>query len=155
MDKNMEEKIISVANYIIENKATIIQTAEHFNMSPSSIKKYINSKDKLPSIDIELFKKVKETQMGITLEGQIKGGKTGTTKGNSYLGKEKILYLIDEMLNKDLTYEEAEKMFGVPSSTIYDGVKRFADKERLLRLEEMYAKHREQNPKNEDVKKMN
>lgn len=155
MDKNMEEKIIAVANYIVDNKATIIKTAEHFNMSSSSIKKYINNKDKLPSIDIELFKKVKEAQMGITLEGQIKGGKTGTTKGNSYLGKEKILYLIDEMLNKDLTYEEAEKMFGVPSSTIYDGIKRFADKERLSRLEDMYAKHREQNPKNEDGKKMN
>ena len=47
MDKNMEEKIIAVANYIVDNNATIIQTAEHFNMSPSSIKKYINSKDKL------------------------------------------------------------------------------------------------------------
>ena len=61
MDKNMEEKIRVVANYIVDNKATIIKTAEHFNMSPSSIKKYINSKDKLQSIDIELFKKVKET----------------------------------------------------------------------------------------------
>ena len=79
-------------------------------MSPSSIKKYLNSKDKLQSIDIELFKKVKEAQMGITLDGQIKGGKTGSTKGNSYLGKEKVLCLIDEMLDKDLTYEEAEKM---------------------------------------------
>ena len=39
MDKNMEEKIIAVANYIVDNNATIIQTAEHFNMSPSSIKK--------------------------------------------------------------------------------------------------------------------
>ena len=56
-------------------------------MSPSSIKKYLNSKDKLQSIDIELFKKVKEAQMGITLDGQIKGGKTGSSKGNSYLGK--------------------------------------------------------------------
>ena len=152
MDKNMEEKIITVANYIVDNNATIIQTAEHFNMSPSSIKKYINSKDKLQSIDIELFKKVKEAQMGITLDGQIKGGKTGSTKGNSYLGKEKVLYLIDEMLDKDLTYEEAEKMFGVPSSTIYDGVKRFADKERLSRLEDMYAKHRIQNSKEENIK---
>ena len=151
MDKNMEEKIIAVANYIVDNKATIIQ-AEHFNMSPSSIKKYLNSKDKLQSIDIELFKKVKEAQMGITLDGQIKGGKTGSTKGNSYLGKEKVLCLIDEMLDKDLTYEEAEKMFGVPSSTIYDGVKRFADKERLSRLEDMYAKHRIQNPKEENIK---
>lgn len=151
MDKNIEEKIIAVANYIVDNNATIIQTAEHFNMSPSSIKKYINSKDKLQSIDIELFKKVKEAQMGITLDGQIKGGKTGSTKGNSYLGKEKVLCLIDEMLDKDF-YEEAEKMFGVPSSTIYDGVKRFADKERLSRLEDMYAKHRIQNPKEENIK---
>ena len=47
MDKNMEEKIITVANYIVDNKATIIKTAEHFNMSTSSIKKYINGKDKL------------------------------------------------------------------------------------------------------------
>lgn len=39
MDKNMEEKIITVANYIVDNNATIIQTAEYFNMSPSSIKK--------------------------------------------------------------------------------------------------------------------
>ena len=76
MDKNMEEKIRAIANYIVDNNATIIQTAEYFNMSPSSIKKYINSKDKLQSIDIELFKKVKEAQMGITLDGQIKGGKT-------------------------------------------------------------------------------
>lgn len=38
MDKNMEERIITVANYIVDNKATIIQTAEHFNMSTSSIK---------------------------------------------------------------------------------------------------------------------
>ena len=56
------------------------------------------------------------------------------------------------MLDKDLTYEEAEKMFGVPSSIIYDGVKRFADKERLSRLEDMYAKHRIQNPKEENIK---
>ena len=152
MDKNMEERIIAVANYIVDNKATIIKTAEHFNMSPSSIKKYINSKDKLQSIDIELFKKVKEAQISVIIDGQIKGGKTGSTKGNSYLGKEKVLCLIDEMLDKDLTYEEAEKMFGVPSSTIYDGVKRFADKERLSRIEDMYAKHRIQNPKEENIK---
>ena len=92
--------------------------------------------------------------MGITLDGQIKGGKTGSSKGNSYLGEEKVLYLIDEMLDKDLTYEEAEKMFGVPSSTIYDGVKKFADadKERLSRLEDMYAKYRVQNSKEENIK---
>ncbi len=69
MDKNMEEKVRAVANYIVDNKATIIQTAEHFNMSTSSIKKYINGKDKLQSIDVELFKKVKEAQMSVTIYG--------------------------------------------------------------------------------------
>lgn len=88
MDKNMEEKIIAVANYIVDNKATIIQTAEHFNMSPSSIKKYINSKDKLQSIDIELFKKVKETLMGITLVGQI--DHINKEKNNNLEGKDII-----------------------------------------------------------------
>ena len=88
MDKNMEEKIITVANYIVDNNATIIQTAEHFNMSPSSIKKYINSKDKLQSIDIELFKKVKEAQMGITLDGQI--DHINKEKNNNLEGKDII-----------------------------------------------------------------
>lgn len=88
MDKNMEEKIITVANYIVDNNATIIQTAEHFNMSPNSIKKYINSKDKLQSIDIELFKKVKEAQMGITLVGQI--DHINKEKNNNLEGKDII-----------------------------------------------------------------
>lgn len=48
--------------------------------------------------------------------------------------------------------KKQKKMFGVPSSTIYDGVKRFADKERLSRLEDMYAKHRVQNSKEENIK---
>ena len=88
MDKNMEEKIRVVANYIVDNNATIIQTAEYFNMSPSSIKKYINSKDKLQSIDIELFKKVKETLMGITLVGQI--DHINKEKNNNLEGKDII-----------------------------------------------------------------
>lgn len=103
MDKNMEEKIIAVANYIVDNNATIIQTAEHFNMSPSSIKKYINSKDKLQSIDIELFKKVKEAQMSVIIDGQIKGGKIGSREGVRSISEEKLTYIMDEMIEKDLT----------------------------------------------------
>ena len=101
MDKNMEERIIAVANYIVDNKATIIQTAEHFNMSPSSIKKYINSKDKLQSIDIELFKKVKEAQMSVIIDGQIKGGKIGSREGVRSISEEKLTYIMDEMIEKD------------------------------------------------------
>ena len=42
MDKNMEEKIRVVANYIVDNKATIIKTAEHFNINSKNIRRYIS-----------------------------------------------------------------------------------------------------------------
>lgn len=124
MDKNMEERIITVANYIVDNKATIIQTAEHFNMSPSSIKKYINSKDKLQSIDIELFKKVKEAQMSVIIDGQIKGGKIGSREGVRSISEEKLTYIMDEMIEKDLTLKQVEEIYGIPTSTLYDSIEK-------------------------------
>ena len=42
MKEELKNKIIEVANYIIENKVTINECSEHFNISVSSIKKYIN-----------------------------------------------------------------------------------------------------------------
>lgn len=124
MDKNMEERIITVANYIVDNKATIIQTAEHFNMSTSSIKKYINSKDKLQSIDIELFKKVKEAQMSVIIDGQIKGGKIGSREGVRSISEEKLTYIMDEMIEKDLTLKQVEEIYGIPTSTLYDSIEK-------------------------------
>ena len=143
MDKNMEEKIITVANYIVDNKATIIQTAEHFNMSPSSIKKYINSKDKLQSIDIELFKKVKETQMGITLDGQIKGGKTGSREGVYSINKEKLDYIMDEMIEKDLTLKQVEEIYDIPSSTLYESIEKTDDLGKKELIYDMYRHHKQ------------
>lgn len=155
MDKNMEEKIIAVANYIVDNKATIIQTAEHFNMSPSSIKKYINSKDKLQSIDIELFKKVKEAQMGITLDGQIKGGKTGSREGVYSINKEELAYIMDEMIEKDLTLKQVEKVYGIPTSTLYESIGTSSDSERKSKIYDMYGKHRTQNKNDKETRKYN
>lgn len=51
----MDELIKQVANYIINNRATINETAGAFGKSVSSIKKYINDADKLQRIDFELY----------------------------------------------------------------------------------------------------
>ena len=59
----MDELIKQVANYIINNRATINETAGAFGKSVSSIKKYINDADKLQRIDFELYQKVKEVQV--------------------------------------------------------------------------------------------
>lgn len=155
MDKNMEEKIIAVANYIVDNNATIIQTAEHFNMSPSSIKKYINSKDKLQSIDIELFKKVKEAQMSVIIDGQIKGGKIESREGVRSISEEKLTYIMDEMIEKDLTLKQVEEIYGIPTSTLYDSIEKTSDLERKSKIYDMYGKHRTQNQKDKETRKYN
>lgn len=155
MDKNMEEKIIAVANYIVDNNATIIQTAEHFNMSPSSIKKYINSKDKLQSIDIELFKKVKEAQMSVIIDGQIKDGKIGSREGVRSISEEKLTYIMDEMIEKDLTLKQVEEIYGIPTSTLYDSIEKTSDLERKSKIYDMYGKHRTQNQKDKETRKYN
>lgn len=155
MDKNMKDKILEVANYIVENNATILSASEHFNISPSSVKKYINNKDKLQSIDIELYKKVKLAQERITLNGQINGGKIGSREGVYSVSKEKIICIMDEMIDKDLTLEEAEKIFGIPSSTIYDGIERSTDLYRKSMIYDLYGKHKSQNKKDKNFRKYN
>ena len=163
MDKNMEERIIAVANYIVDNKATIIKTAEHFNMSTSSIKKYINGKDKLQSIDIELFKKVKEAQMSVIIDGQmsviidgqIKGGKIGSREGVCSISEEKLTYIMDEMIEKDLTLKQVEEIYGIPTSTLYDSIEKTSDLERKSKIYDMYGKHRTQNQKDKETRKYN
>ena len=73
----MDELIKQVANYIINNRTTINETAGAFGKSVSSIKKYINDADKLQRIDFELYQKVKEVQKIVELNGQIAGGRIG------------------------------------------------------------------------------
>ena len=67
--KNMTKvkKILTVAKYIIENNATITQTALNFGISTSSVKKYINDAYNLQSIDNNMYLAVKEVQDKLNL----------------------------------------------------------------------------------------
>ncbi len=50
--------IVSIANYILENKCTVRQCAQVFGISKSAVHSYLNTK--LKYIDIDLYEDVRE-----------------------------------------------------------------------------------------------
>jgi len=125
MDIKRKTKILEVAKYIIENKATINMAAEHFNLSTSSIKKYINNPENLQSIDMDIYNAVKETQKEIEAIGNYVGGKNGIREPK-YTEFE-ALEIAETMIAESLTLEQASSKFNIPTSTLYETLKRIND----------------------------
>ena len=50
--------IVSIANYILENKCTVRSCAEAFGISKSAVHSYVNTK--LKYIDIDLYEEVRQ-----------------------------------------------------------------------------------------------
>ena len=119
----MDKKVLEVAKYIIENNATIEITANHFNLSTSSIKKYINNK--LPLIDNELYLAVKLVQSNLEKIGHSVGGKNGIREPK-YTEFE-ALEIAETMIANSLTLKEAEELFKIPTSTIYERIRAIKD----------------------------
>ena len=53
-----DQLIVSIANYILENKCTVRQCARAFGISKSAVHSYVNTK--LKYIDIDLYQDVRE-----------------------------------------------------------------------------------------------
>lgn len=122
-----EKKILEVAKYIIENKATIELTAEHFNMSTSSIKKYINDKNNLQSIDTEIYNEVKRIQQELIRIGNQVGGKNGNGILKSKHTDFEAMEIAEIMVEEGLTIKEASNKFNIPKSTLYDMITKLND----------------------------
>lgn len=131
----MDELIKQVANYIINNRATINETAGAFGKSVSSIKKYINDADKLQRIDFELYLKVKEVQKIIELNGQIAGGRIG--KISAGISDYDSIEMAQDRIDNYVTLEQLSKKYNVPTSTIYEAIKRIDDDETQRLLSEV------------------
>lgn len=131
----MDELIKQVANYIINNRATINETAGAFGKSVSSIKKYINDVDKLQRIDFELYLKVKEVQKVIELNGQIAGGRIG--KRSAGISDYDSIEMAQDRIDNYATLEQLSKKYNVPTSTIYEAIKRIDDDETQRLLSEV------------------
>ena len=72
MHPYMEERIIELANYTIENKATVRETANRYGISKSSVHKDLQ--DRLPGINGQLYNAVNEILMFNKAERHIRGG---------------------------------------------------------------------------------
>ncbi len=72
MKKYIEERAIEVANYIIENNATVRQTAKVFGISKSTI--HMDIVHRLPGINLNLSKEVRKVLDVNKAERHIRGG---------------------------------------------------------------------------------
>lgn len=72
MHPYMEERIIELANYTIEKKATVRETAIRYGVSKSTVHKDLQ--DRLPCINLQLYHAVNEILMFNKAERHIRGG---------------------------------------------------------------------------------
>lgn len=85
MKAYIEERVITLANYIVENKATVRKTAKDFNISKSTVHKDVT--ERLLEINRGLFKEVAEVLSENKADRHIRGGEA--TKQKYALLKEK------------------------------------------------------------------
>lgn len=112
------KKIIDEANMYLNSDITIKELANLLSIDRKTLQIHLN--DKLKEIDLELYNLVlnkKESQIKI---GRIEGGKIGK-RSPSYT-KEDALDIAQDIIQLELTYEEANKKYGIPKSTIYEMV---------------------------------
>lgn len=72
MREYIEERAVEIANYIIENKATVRQAASQFGISKSTVHK--DCQDRLPQINKNLAEEVRKILDINKAERHIRGG---------------------------------------------------------------------------------
>lgn len=120
-----KRKILSVAKYIIEMKATIEMTANHFGLSKSTIKKYINDENNLKKIDENLYLCVKQVQQELEYFGHVVGGKNGIRTAS--ITEFESLEIAEKIIRKKMTIEQASDFFQIPTSTLYENIRKIND----------------------------
>ena len=110
-----ENKILEEANFYLSSDKSLKEVAKELEISTKTLQLHIK---KLEDIDINLYKLVRAKQKQI--EAHIKGGSNG--KRSASYTKEKAIYIAQEIISKQLTYKEAEEIYGIPKSTIYEMV---------------------------------
>ena len=72
MKDYIEERAISIANYIIDSNATVRQTAKAFGVSKSTVHKDVA--ERLRSVDMGLYKEVSSVLAVNKAQRHIRGG---------------------------------------------------------------------------------
>lgn len=72
MKEYIEERVLEVAQYIIDNKSTVRATARVFNVSKSTVHKDVSGR--LEKIDFSLYKQVRDVLNVNKNERHLRGG---------------------------------------------------------------------------------
>ena len=73
---------------------------------------------KLESIAPDKFKLVQDKKENSVRQGRVVGGSLG--KRNPVWSRDEAIVIAKRMVEENLTYEQAEKEFGIPKSTIHE-----------------------------------
>lgn len=109
------EDIIREAEYYLNNDVNIDKASEELGVSRRTFQLHMK---KLESIAPDKFKLVQDKKASNARRGSIKGGSLG--KRSPKWTKEDATRISKEMVNSDFTYEDAEKQFGIPRSTLHE-----------------------------------
>ncbi|WP_051585838.1 sporulation transcriptional regulator SpoIIID [Caldanaerobius polysaccharolyticus] len=78
MKGNIDERVVEIAKYVIKAEATVRETASVFGVSKSTVHKDMT--ERLPKINPELYKGVKNVLEKNKAERHIRGGKATRLK---------------------------------------------------------------------------
>lgn len=126
-----EEQIKEEARIFINNDLTVEETSTQLGISKRTFQLHMSA---LKVVDNGLYKLVKEKTDKLQIKGRLEGAKKGKRKPN--WSKETVFQIADAVIANELTYEEAEKRFGIPKSTIYEMLKSdYIDEDRKTKLD--------------------
>jgi len=127
VSNDFDRKILNEARYYLTHNNTMKEVAIHFNISIRTLQLHFK---KLESIDLETYKLVLDKKEINQINGRknINGGK------KSFYTEEDINYICDTIINRGFSYNEASLYFNIPSSTLFELMKR-VDIERRTKLD--------------------
>jgi len=109
------EEIIKEANYYLEHDENINESSSALGISRRTFQIHM---EKLKDISPEKYKLVKEKKENNIRLGVVKGGSIGK-RGPSWSDDDANM-VAKKMVEKSLTYQEAEKELGIPKSTLHE-----------------------------------
>ena len=109
------EDILREADYYLNNDVTIEQASSNLGISKRTLQLHMK---KLESIAPDKFKLVQDKKENSVRQGRVVGGSIG--KRNPVWSRDEAIVIAKRMVEENLTYEQAEKEFGIPKSTIYE-----------------------------------
>lgn len=110
-----ENIIIHEAEEYVSNNKTMKETANDLHISKRTLQLHFK---RLKDIDEKLYQEVINKQEKNQAEGRVKGGHLG--KATSKFTSDDAERMAKIMVDKCLSYKDAEEEFGIPKSTIYE-----------------------------------